>query len=77
MRGLVLLMALSAHRAASDLGIPPLAEFVEIMAAIGLRYPKFIDHAVPGNRVCGVCPRGVPEDLEDLEQYFERIAHSA
>ena len=27
-----------------------------IMANLNLPYPKFIDYAVPGNRLCGVCP---------------------
>jgi glyoxylase-like metal-dependent hydrolase (beta-lactamase superfamily II) len=39
------------------------AEFESIMAALHLPYPKFIDHAVPGNRACGVCPGHLPEDL--------------
>lgn len=38
-------------------------EFVAIMAGLGLPYPAFIDHAVPGNRLCGVCPGDLPEDL--------------
>jgi hypothetical protein len=50
-----------------------LAEFVEIMAALKLAYPRFIDHAVPGNRDCGVCPSHVPEDLK---QYCEQIGDS-
>lgn len=41
-----------------------LAEFQQIMAALNLPYPKFIDHAVPGNRGCGVCPEGLPQDLQ-------------
>jgi glyoxylase-like metal-dependent hydrolase (beta-lactamase superfamily II) len=40
-----------------------LAEFQQIMAALNLPYPKFIDHAVPGNRQCGVCPGVLPEEL--------------
>ncbi|MFA7594035.1 MAG: MBL fold metallo-hydrolase [Thiohalobacteraceae bacterium] len=40
-----------------------LEEFVEIMGQLKLAYPKFIDFAVPGNRQCGVCPEGIPEDL--------------
>lgn len=40
-----------------------LEEFVAIMNGLGLPYPTFIDHAVPGNRLCGVCPDGLPEDL--------------
>lgn len=38
-------------------------EFRQIMAGLKLPYPKFIDYAVPGNRQCGVCPPGVPENL--------------
>ncbi|MFZ5656167.1 MAG: MBL fold metallo-hydrolase [Pseudomonadota bacterium] len=48
-----------------------LEEFVEIMANLDLPYPKFIDHAVPGNRACGVCPDDVPADLR---QYCESSA---
>lgn len=54
-------------------GDKPLAEFVKIMKELNLDYPKFIDYAVPGNRECGKCPDGVPEDLM---QYCERIAQS-
>lgn len=42
-----------------------LAEFVAIMQALALPYPTFIDHAVPGNRQCGVCPQDLPERLQD------------
>lgn len=38
-------------------------EFVELMNNLGLPYPKFIDHALPGNRECGVCPSHLPEDM--------------
>lgn len=41
-----------------------LAEFERIMAALDLPYPKFIDFAVPGNRACGVCPGGLPDELQ-------------
>lgn len=41
-----------------------LEEFKEIMANLKLAYPKFIDYAVPGNRLCGVCPPDMPESLE-------------
>lgn len=41
-----------------------LEEFRQIMAGLNLPYPKFIDHAVPGNRQCGVCPSSLPEELE-------------
>jgi sulfur dioxygenase len=51
-----------------------LEAFVELMGRLGLAYPKFIDHALPGNRLCGVCPPGVPEDLQ---QYCEEMAQSA
>ncbi len=50
-----------------------LAEFQQIMAALNLPYPKFIDYAVPGNRQCGVCPSGLPEDLK---KYCEPMAES-
>lgn len=39
-------------------------EFKEIMTTLNLPYPKFIDYAVPGNRLCGVCPKNLPENLE-------------
>jgi sulfur dioxygenase len=50
-----------------------LDEFKRIMAELNLPYPKFIDHAVPGNRACGVCPPDLPEHLQ---AYCERMAHS-
>lgn len=40
-----------------------LEEFKSIMENLRLPYPKFIDHAVPGNRACGVCPSHLPEDM--------------
>ena len=40
-----------------------LDEFREIMANLNLPYPTFIDHAVPGNRQCGVCPADLPDNL--------------
>ena len=40
-----------------------LEEFREIMANLNLPYPGFIDHAVPGNRQCGVCPSDLPDKL--------------
>ncbi|MCZ7678239.1 MAG: hypothetical protein M5U28_05490 [Sandaracinaceae bacterium] len=48
-------------------------QFVEIMRALDLPYPKFIDHAVPGNRACGECPPDVPEHLR---KYCEAMAQS-
>lgn len=50
-----------------------LERFKEIMAGLNLPYPKFIDHAVPGNRQCGVCP---PDLTDNLRQYCEQIEHS-
>jgi glyoxylase-like metal-dependent hydrolase (beta-lactamase superfamily II) len=41
-----------------------LAEFERIMAELKLPYPKFIDHALPGNRRCGVCPDDLPEQMQ-------------
>ncbi|MBQ0959789.1 MBL fold metallo-hydrolase [Ideonella sp. 4Y11] len=40
------------------------AEFEALMAALNLPYPKFIDHAVPGNRDCGRCPDDLPTQLQ-------------
>jgi hypothetical protein len=34
------------------------------MGGLNLPYPTFIDHAVPGNRACGVCPDDLPERLQ-------------
>ena len=39
-----------------------LAEFMELMAALDMPYPKFIDYAVPGNKMCGVCPDDLPRN---------------
>ncbi len=50
-----------------------LEDFVELMENLKLPYPKFIDHAVPGNRQCGLCP---PDLAEDLRQYCEQMAES-
>jgi sulfur dioxygenase len=38
-------------------------EFVAIMDALELPYPKRMPFAVPGNRACGECPPGVPDEL--------------
>ena len=54
-------------------GDKSLAEFVQIMEGLNLAYPKFIDFAVPGNRECGKCPTGVPDDLQ---QYCDQIGES-
>jgi sulfur dioxygenase len=48
-------------------------EFEQIMAALNLPYPKFIDHAVPGNRQCGVCPPDLPHELQ---HYCRQMAGS-
>lgn len=50
-----------------------LEEFERIMAGLKLPYPKFIDYAVPGNRECGVCPQGLPDELK---AYCERMTES-
>lgn len=49
------------------------AEFIRIMAELDLPYPKFIDFAVPGNRLCGECPEDLPENLE---KYCEQMTYS-
>ena len=54
-------------------GEQSLEAFERLMAELGLAYPKFIDYAVPGNRACGRCPAGVPEDLQ---QYCKQIGES-
>lgn len=40
-------------------------QFVHIMQNLNLRYPTFIDYAVPGNRLCGVCPEDLPEKMDE------------
>jgi glyoxylase-like metal-dependent hydrolase (beta-lactamase superfamily II) len=50
-----------------------LEEFRDIMANLNLPYPTFIDHAVPGNRQCGVCPADLPEKLA---QYCQQMSVS-
>ncbi len=45
----------------------------DLMAGLDLPYPKFIDHAVPGNRQCGVCPADLPEQMRE---YCERMVQS-
>jgi glyoxylase-like metal-dependent hydrolase (beta-lactamase superfamily II) len=50
-----------------------LEQFEQIMAGLNLPYPKFIDHAVPGNRRCGVCPDDLPEQMQ---VYCRSMAHS-
>ena len=48
-------------------------EFVRLMAELKLPYPKFIDHAVPGNLQCGECPTDLPEQMR---AYCERMTES-
>ena len=48
-------------------------DFVQIMAELKLPYPKFIDHAVPGNRQCGVCPTELPDEMK---AYCDRMTES-
>ena len=40
-----------------------LEEFIRIMDALELPYPRKIDFAVPGNQLCGDCPGDVPEQF--------------
>ena len=48
-------------------------DFVQLMQNLNLPYPKFIDHAVPGNRQCGKCPDDLPENLQ---QYCRQMQPS-
>ncbi len=48
-------------------------DFREMMANLNLPYPTFIDYAVPGNRLCGVCPDDLPENLQ---KYCRHITDS-
>lgn len=41
-------------------------DFVEIMQSLNLPYPKRMDYAVPGNRLCGECPPELPEEMRRL-----------
>jgi sulfur dioxygenase len=50
-----------------------LEEFIKLMAELKLPYPKFIDHAVPGNKRCGVCPTDMPESLQ---AYCKQMEHT-
>lgn len=40
-----------------------LERFRVIMRELNLPYPRFIDHAVPGNRRCGACSPDLTDDL--------------
>ncbi len=48
-------------------------DFARLMAELKLPYPKFIDHAVPGNLQCGVCPTNLPDEMR---AYCERMTES-
>ena len=50
-----------------------LSEFMRIMAQLDMPYPKFIDYAVPGNKMCGVCPDDLPENML---AYCDRMGES-
>jgi glyoxylase-like metal-dependent hydrolase (beta-lactamase superfamily II) len=50
-----------------------LEDFVTLMGSLDLPYPRFIDHAVPGNALCGVCPHDLPEELA---KYCEEMSAS-
>ena len=54
-------------------GARSLEEFQKIMRELNLPYPKFIDHAVPGNRECGVCPKDL---AEHMQQYCRKMEES-
>lgn len=48
-------------------------EFVALMGALKLAYPKFIEYAIAGNQACGVCPERLPAHLV---AYCEQMQHS-
>ncbi len=48
-------------------------DFVQLMQNLNLPYPKFIDYAVPGNRLCGQCPDDLPANLQE---YCREMAES-
>ena len=41
-----------------------LPDFLKIMDNLNLDYPKFIDHAVPGNQQGGMCPADLPDKFD-------------
>ena len=49
-----------------------LEEFVAIMDGMDLPYPRKIDFAVPGNRLCGECPPDVPAEYRAPCQRHEQ-----
>ncbi len=54
-------------------GDTTIEEFRKIMSNLDLAYPKFIDHAVPGNKLCGVCPDDLPNKYK---QYCHQMSES-
>ncbi|PTR17309.1 MULTISPECIES: MBL fold metallo-hydrolase [unclassified Nitrosospira] len=50
-----------------------LEEFKDIMANLKLEPPKFIDYAMQGNCLCGVCPDDLPDNLQN---YCRRMTQS-
>ncbi len=44
------------------------AQFVKTMQSLDLPYPKFIEFAVPGNKLCGVCPQDLPAKMDEYCQ---------
>lgn len=50
-----------------------MSEFIAVMNTLELPYPKFIDHALAGNRRCGVCPEVLPAELRE---YCEKMESS-
>jgi sulfur dioxygenase len=61
-------IAQEQHRNPRLGGDRTLEDFVALMDNLDLPYPKFIDHAVPGNRECGECPPDLPEHLREYCQ---------
>ena len=50
-----------------------LQQFMQTMTDLDLRYPKFIDYAVTGNKLCGECPSDLPENMQ---MYCEQMTES-
>jgi hypothetical protein len=50
-----------------------LTEFVKITQEMQLANPIFLDYALPGNRECGVCLPGVPDDLQQYCMHHPEI----
>jgi sulfur dioxygenase len=54
------------HRRITTVAQETVQEFVAIMDALDLPYPKKIDIAVPANKLCGDCPTDLPERLRQI-----------